>query len=90
LFLREVDNTIDWQPVEALLMENYEPGKAKARGKSLPTIVRHHGSQGENLICCQPFTWNNTKGSIIFSISEYRLLGTMAVYETIQRLLQRL
>ncbi|WP_320040579.1 hypothetical protein [uncultured Desulfobacter sp.] len=29
LFLREVENTIDWQPVEDLLMEHYEPGKSK-------------------------------------------------------------
>lgn len=34
LFLREVDNTLDWQPVEAMLMENYEPGKSKAGEKA--------------------------------------------------------
>ena len=29
LFLREIENTIDWQPVRDLLMKHYEPGKAK-------------------------------------------------------------
>jgi IS5 family transposase len=39
LFLREVGNTIDWQPVQDLLMEYYEPGKSKAGEKAYPPLL---------------------------------------------------
>lgn len=34
LFFRDIENTIDWQSVQGLLMEYYEPGKSKAREKA--------------------------------------------------------
>jgi len=39
LFLREVENTIDWQPVQDLLMEHYEPGKSKTGEQAYPPLL---------------------------------------------------
>ena len=39
IFLRDVENTIDWQPVQNLLMEYYEPGKSKAGEKAYPPML---------------------------------------------------
>lgn len=39
LFLREVESTIDWQPVQDLLIEYYEPGKSKAGEEAYPPLL---------------------------------------------------
>ncbi len=39
LFLRNIEKTIDWQPVQDLLIEYYEPGKSKAGEKAYPPLL---------------------------------------------------
>ncbi|MBC8180128.1 IS5 family transposase [candidate division KSB1 bacterium] len=39
IFLRDVENTIDWQPIQGLLMKYYEPGKSKAGEKAYPPLL---------------------------------------------------
>ena len=39
LFLRDVEDTIDWQPVQDLLMEHYEPGKSKTGEQAYPPLL---------------------------------------------------
>ena len=39
LFLREVESTINWRPVQALLLEHYEPGKSKTMEQAYPPLL---------------------------------------------------
>jgi len=39
LFLREVESTINWQQVQALLLEHYEPGKSKTGEQAYPPLL---------------------------------------------------
>jgi IS5 family transposase len=39
LFLRQVNNTIDWQPVQNLLFKYYETGKAKNGERAYPPLL---------------------------------------------------
>ncbi|MCP3942841.1 MAG: transposase [Desulfobacteraceae bacterium] len=39
LFLRKVDNTIDWEPVENLLIKFYQTGKAKEGERAYPPTL---------------------------------------------------
>lgn len=39
LFLREIERSIDWQPVHDLLIEHYEPGKSKTGEKAYPPLL---------------------------------------------------
>jgi hypothetical protein len=40
LFLREIERSIDWQPVvQDLLIEHYEPGKPKTGEKAYPPLL---------------------------------------------------
>lgn len=38
LFLQEIDSTIDWQPIRALLLKHYEPGKSKLGEVAYPPL----------------------------------------------------
>ena len=38
LFLRQVNNTIDWQPVQDLLFKYYETGKTKKGERAYPPL----------------------------------------------------
>jgi hypothetical protein len=39
LFLHQVNNTINWQPVEELLFKYYETGKAKDGERAYPPLL---------------------------------------------------
>ncbi len=39
LFLRQIEKTIDWTPIQDLLMKYYEPGKAKEGVKAYPPLL---------------------------------------------------
>lgn len=39
LFLRKIDNTIDWEPVQELLMKFYKTGKAKEGERAYPSLL---------------------------------------------------
>lgn len=38
LFLRRVENTIDWKPIQDLLIEYYEIGKTKEGERAYPPV----------------------------------------------------
>ena len=38
LFLRKLDNTIDWKPIQKLLLKYYETGKAKEGERAYPPL----------------------------------------------------
>ncbi|MGD9900794.1 MAG: IS5 family transposase [Calditrichaceae bacterium] len=38
LFLQEIDKTIDWEPIQALLLKHYEPGKSKLGEVAYPPL----------------------------------------------------
>ena len=38
-FLRKVDNTIDWQPIETLLIQHYQIGKSKEGERAYPPLL---------------------------------------------------
>ena len=39
LFLRQINQTIDWQPIEALLLQFYDVGKSKAGEQAYPPML---------------------------------------------------
>ncbi len=39
VYLRQIDNTIDWEPVQDLLMKYYQTGKSKEGERAYPPLL---------------------------------------------------
>ena len=44
LFLQKIDKTIDWKPIQALLLKHYEPGKSKLGEVAYPPLFYSNAS----------------------------------------------